>query len=140
MLFGSKCLFVYFCRKALAVAAAALIAGGGLAYAQSSFRSRHLRQECYNHSNGTGTEKETPIQNRANNPVASKIRKKKNGLKSLKALAGILLAQMGRKGTHNLLFLAAIVVRITTIISCTCMGDSVPFSLRKISSFFESLL
>jgi len=102
-------------RKALAVAAAALIAGGGLTYAQSSFRSRHLRQECYNHSNGTGTEKETPIQNRANNPVASKIRKKKNGLKSLKALAGILLAQMGRKGTHNLLFLAAIVVLRTAL-------------------------
>lgn len=102
-------------RKALAVAATALIAGGGLAYAQSSFRSRHLRQEHYDHSNGTATEKETPIQNGANNPITIKTRRKKNGLKSLKALVGILLAQIGRKGTHNILFLAAIVVLRTAL-------------------------
>ena len=111
-----------------------MIAGGGLAYAQSGFRSRHLRRERYDNSNGTDTKKETPIQNGANNPMASKIRKKKSGLKSLKALAGILLAQMGRKGTHNLLFLAAIVVRIATVISC--VGDNLPFSFRQTSSFF----
>jgi len=102
-------------RKTLAAAATALIAGGGLAYTQSSFRSRHLRQEHYDHSNGTATEKETPIQNGANNPITIKTRRKKNGLKSLKALVGILLAQIGRKGTHNILFLAAIEVLRTAL-------------------------
>lgn len=102
-------------RKVLAVAAAALVAGSGLAYVQLSLRKRSSHKEQCDSSDGTDKEKETARRNGPNSSMSKKIRLKRSALKSLKALAGILLAQMGRKGMHNLLSLAVVVILRTAL-------------------------
>lgn len=88
-------------RKALVVAATILVAGGGLAYAHSLSnrkKTRSLSSGIQGGGSSTGGQKQ-----------------KKTGMKSVNALAGILIAQMGTKGMRTLLSLAAIAVLRTAL-------------------------
>lgn len=101
-------------RKALVVAAAVLVAGGGLAYAHSSFS----RKKCTSGSSPVvenGITSEKPIGIKRGGSSSGGRRQKKSGMKSVNALAGILIAQMGSKGMKTLLSLAAIAVLRTAL-------------------------
>ncbi|KAH7446286.1 hypothetical protein KP509_01G050100 [Ceratopteris richardii] len=97
-------------RKVLAVAAAVLVAGGGLAYANSSSNRQKTRQPSP--CNGSGNATEKPI---AGGNLAGSQKPKKGGMKSVNLLAGILITQMGTKGMRALLSLAAIAVLRTAL-------------------------
>ncbi|EFJ22756.1 hypothetical protein SELMODRAFT_232616 [Selaginella moellendorffii] len=89
-------------RRALAITAAVLIAGGGFAYASS---------------NGIIPERPTSQVDasiEANKSTRSR-KPRKSGLKSLKILLGILSAQLGNRGAKYLGYLVAIAVLKTTL-------------------------
>ncbi|MCO5604122.1 hypothetical protein L7F22_058282 [Adiantum nelumboides] len=94
-------------RKALAVAAAVLVAGGGLAYANVSSNRRKTRSASLE----SGSTSEKSMRGGSFKGGQSK----KAGMKSVNVLAGILIAQMGRKGMRTLLSLAAIAIFRTAL-------------------------
>jgi hypothetical protein len=89
-------------RRTLAVVSGALLAGGTLAYAQSSRRRRHQEKDSCTDANGHTGSKDSTSQNGVDGKVV-KTRKKKNLLKSLHFLAAILVKKIGPSGTNYLL-------------------------------------
>jgi hypothetical protein len=103
---------VLFNRRALAVSVAVLVAGGGLAYSQLGVGRRKKRGQVQPAANGTSSDIEVfKGKDSAAVPRSkSKGKAKRGGLKSVKILGSILLAQMGKPGMQNLLGLAAFAV------------------------------
>ncbi|CAM0885409.1 unnamed protein product [Alopecurus aequalis] len=101
-------------RRTLAVVSGALLAGGTLAYAQSSRRRRHQEKDSFTDANGHTTSKDSTSQNGVDGKMV-KPRKKKNLLKSLHFLAAILLKKIGPNGTNYLLGLMLTAVLRTAI-------------------------
>jgi hypothetical protein len=89
-------------RRTLAVVSGALLAGGTLAYAQSSRRRKHKEEKSCTDANGHTGSKGSTTQNGVDGKVV-KPRKKKNLLKSLHFLAAILVKKIGPSGTNYLL-------------------------------------
>ena len=90
------------------VAASVLVAGGGLAYLHSSFNRKKPR---FSSSSSKGSENGSLSEKVVTDGKLSGGRKiKRSGMKSLNALASLLIAQMGTKGMRTLLSLAAIAV------------------------------
>jgi hypothetical protein len=98
-------------RRALALSVAVLVAGGGLAYSQLGVGRRKKRVQSQPAANGNSLEVSKGKDSAAVPRSKSKKRAKRGGLKSLKILGSILLAQMGKPGMQNLLGLAAFAVR-----------------------------
>jgi hypothetical protein len=89
-------------RRTLAVVSGALLAGGTLAYAHSSRRTKRQEKESFTDANGHARSKDSTSQNGVDGKVV-KPRKKKNLLKSLHFLAAILVKKIGPSGTNYLL-------------------------------------
>lgn len=102
-------------RRTLAVVSGALLAGGTLAYAQSSRRRKHREENHCNDGNAHARSKESISQNGVDGKVV-KTRKKKNLLKSLHFLAAILLKKIGPSGTNYLLGLMLTAVSATNLL------------------------
>ncbi|XP_024526475.1 ABC transporter D family member 1 isoform X1 [Selaginella moellendorffii] len=103
-------------RRALAVTAAVLIAGGGFAYASSVLAQRNSARKLVS-QNGIIPERPTSQVDasiEANKSTRSR-KPRKSGLKSLKILLGILSAQLGNRGAKYLGYLVAIAVLKTTL-------------------------
>ncbi|KAG9444196.1 hypothetical protein H6P81_015536 [Aristolochia fimbriata] len=103
-------------RKALAIAAGVVVAGGAAAYFQSRFQNRLVQSESFNHDtvpiNGNEKLKENE---KSRNKEKPRVGKRKGRLRSLHVLAAILLSRMGQRGTKNILALVAIVVLRTAL-------------------------
>eukprot|EP00250_Pteridium_aquilinum_P015282 c22492_g1_i1 orf=410-4411(+) len=97
-------------RRALVVAATVLVAGGGLAYVHSSFSRKKTSLPSSGNEGGIASEKAV-----SGGSFTGGQKQKKTGMKSVNALAGILIAQMGSKGMKTLLSLAAIAVMRTAL-------------------------
>ena len=98
-----------FLRKALAVVAAVLVAGGGVAYHQASQRRYHNRASPAINGNASGN---LVKESNESKKAGSKRKQKRGGLKNVKAIAAILLAHIGRRGLDEFLALAAIAVSL----------------------------
>jgi hypothetical protein len=96
-------------RKALAVVAAVLFAGGGLAYSHSNGQQQKPPRHLVAPAGDTNREVVKGTKKRSDG-VLQKGKQKRGGLKSIKVVGAILLAQMGKRGMENLLSLAAIAV------------------------------
>ncbi|CAL1376763.1 unnamed protein product [Linum trigynum] len=94
-------------RKSLLFAAGILVAGGTTAYLQS--RSRVKKSDSFGNYNGLNDVKENSdkLLTKVNN---AKTTTKQGGFKSLKVLAAVLLSEMGKVGTADLLAMIAIAV------------------------------
>ncbi|KAI5001649.1 hypothetical protein ZWY2020_026299 [Hordeum vulgare] len=101
-------------RRTLAVVSGALLAGGTLAYVQTSRRRKHREENPCNDANVHSRSEENISQNGVDGKVV-KTRKKKNLLKSLHFLAAILLKKIGPSGTNYLLGLMLTAVLRTAI-------------------------
>ncbi len=101
------------CRKALAVVAVVLFAGGGLAYNHSNRQRQKPIHHPLAHAADTddGEEVARAAAKGRSSGVLQKGKQKRGGLKSVKVVSAILLAHMGKRGMENLLSLAAIAVR-----------------------------
>ncbi|CAM6094402.1 unnamed protein product [Calypogeia fissa] len=102
-------------RRALAISVAVLVAGGGLAYSQLGVGRRKKRPINQPASNGVHSEIEVVGGTDTTTAKRSSGKGKKGGLKSVKILGGILMAQIGKAGMQNLLGLAAIAVLRTAL-------------------------
>eukprot|EP00249_Psilotum_nudum_P023443 c28874_g1_i1 orf=721-4785(+) len=103
-------------RKALAVAAAVLVAGGGFAYSHGMLSRRTCGFVSQSPSlNGGNLEKFSATKKKSGTLIGRKVSLKRSGLRSVRALVGILVAQMGSRGMKILLFLASIAVLRTTV-------------------------
>ncbi|MBA0717513.1 hypothetical protein Golax_005324, partial [Gossypium laxum] len=94
--------------KALLLASGIVVAGGTAAYVHSRFSNK--KADSYSHYNGIRENKENPDEVLKKNNNVKRIKQKKGGLKSLQVLAAILLSEMGKIGTRDLLALVGIVV------------------------------
>ncbi len=101
-----------FCRKALAVVAVVLFAGGGLAYNHSNRQRQKPIHHPLAHAADTddGEEVAKAAAKGRSSGVLQKGKQKRGGLKSVKVVSAILLAHMGKRGMENLVSLAAIAV------------------------------
>ncbi|CAI0420489.1 unnamed protein product [Linum tenue] len=99
-------------RKSLLFAAGILVAGGTTAYLQS--RSRVKKSDSFGNYNGLNDVKENSdkLLTKVNN---AKTTTKQGGFKSLKVLAAVLLSEMGKVGTADLLAMIAIAVLRTSL-------------------------
>lgn len=95
-------------RKSLLLASGILVAGGTAAYMQSRFsRKQH---GSFGNFNGSYSSTEGSENENSNPTVYNGKRQKKTPLRSLQVLAAILLSQIGRRGTCDLLALVSVVV------------------------------
>ncbi|CAI0420307.1 unnamed protein product [Linum tenue] len=99
-------------RKSLLFAAGILVAGGTTAYLQSC--SRVKKSDSFGNYNGLNDVKENSdkLLTKVNN---AKTTTKQGGFKSLKVLAAVLLSEMGKVGTADLLAMIAIAVLRTSL-------------------------
>lgn len=95
-------------RKTLLLATGILVAGGAATYVQSRFSGR--KHDSFRHYNGLNDDEEKLEKVVSDTNNVKKNTRKKGGLKSLQVLASILLSEMGKMGTRDLLALVAIVV------------------------------
>lgn len=95
--------------------AAVLVAGGGVVYHQASQRKYHNRASPAINGNASGNLVKEPIDT---TKAGSKRKKKRGGLKNVKAIAAILLAHIGRRGLDEFLGLAAIAVSLIVFNPC----------------------
>lgn len=98
-------------RRTLLLATGILVAGGTAAYVQSRFSCR--KPDSFSHHNGVDDTNKNSEVVQDNN--VKKTTRKKGALKSLQVLAGVLLSEMGKMGTRDLLALAAIVVSLLCV-------------------------
>lgn len=93
------------------MAAAVLVAGGGLAY----FRTGQLRphRDSPPALNEKGTENLSETSDNHAKDLNSKKKKKRGGIKNVKVLAALLLQRIGRGGMNELVALAIISVRVS---------------------------
>jgi ABC-type uncharacterized transport system fused permease/ATPase subunit len=104
-------------RKALAVVAVVLFAGGGLAYNHSNRQRQKPIHHPLTHAADTddGEEVAKAAAKGRSSGVLQKGKQKRGGLKSVKVVSAILLAHMGKRGMENLVSLAAIAVLRTAL-------------------------
>lgn len=95
-------------RKSLLLASGILVAGGAAAYMQSRFS--HKQRGSFGNFNGSCSSTEVSENDNPNPTVYNGMRQKKTPLRSLQVLAAILLSQIGRRGTRDLLALVSVVV------------------------------
>ncbi len=103
-------LLILFRRKTLLLATGILVAGGAATYVQSRFSGR--KHDSFRHYNGLNDDEEKLEKVVSDTNNVKKNTRKKGGLKSLQVLASILLSEMGKMGTRDLLALVAIVVSL----------------------------
>ena len=103
------------------VAASVLVAGGGLAYLHSSFNRKKPRFSSSSKGSENGSLPEKVV---TDGKLSGGRKIKRSGMKSLNALASLLIAQMGTKGMRTLLSLAAIAVSPLTDFLGICGMDS----------------
>ena len=89
------------------VVASVLVAGGGLAYLHSSFNRKTPSFPSSSKGSANGSLSEKVV---TDGKFSGGRKIKRSGMKSLNALASLLIAQMGTKGMRTLLSLAAIAV------------------------------
>lgn len=95
-------------RKTLLFATGVALVGGTAAYLQS--RCKNKKASSFDHYNGHDGNEERSINMATKGSKVKKSTHKTGGLKSLHALAAILLSKMGKNGAMNLLSLLGIVV------------------------------
>lgn len=100
-------------RKTLLFATGVALVGGTAAYLQS--RCKNKKASSFDHCNGHDGNEERSINMTTKGSKVKKSTHKTGGLKSLHALAAILLSKMGKNGAMNLLSLLGIVVLRTTL-------------------------
>lgn len=125
-------------RKTLLLATGILVAGGTAAYVQSRFSSK--KPDSFHHYNGLNNDKEKLEKVVSDTSNVKKTTRKKGGLKSLKVLAAILLSEMGKMGTRDLLALVAIVVLRTSLSNRLAKVQGFLFRaafLRRVPLFFR---
>ncbi|XP_041008725.1 ABC transporter D family member 1-like [Juglans microcarpa x Juglans regia] len=125
-------------RKTLLLATGILAAGGTAAYVQSRFSCR--KPNSFSHYNGLNDaqQKSEKVPRDANN--VKKTKRKKGGLKSIQVLAGVLLFEMGKMGTRDLLALLAMVVLRTALGNRLAKVQGFLFRaafLRRVPLFFR---
>lgn len=101
-------------RRTLAAVTGILITGGAVAYLRGRHQKKLIRPDPCT-TVASGNTKESLSQNGIDDKSVRKSRGKRSGLRSLNALAAILLSQMGRRGMRNLLALVATVVMRTAL-------------------------
>ncbi|CAL9054400.1 unnamed protein product [Musa banksii] len=102
-------------RRTLAAVSAVLVAGGTFAYMQSRQSRISLNShDSLNHITSRENE-ESLSQNSVNDQLVRPARQRRKGMRSLHALAAILLSRMGPNGMHNLLFLVTTAVLRTAL-------------------------
>ncbi|KAA3461802.1 ABC transporter D family member 1-like [Gossypium australe] len=124
-------------RKALLLASGIVVAGGTAAYVHSRFSNK--KADSYSHYNGIRENKENPDEVLKKNNNVKRIKQKKGGLKSLQVLAAILLSEMGKIGTRDLLALVGIVVLRAALSNRLAKVQGFLFRaafLRRVPSFF----
>ncbi|MBA0804963.1 hypothetical protein Gohar_004513, partial [Gossypium harknessii] len=123
--------------KALLLASGIVVAGGTAAYVHSRFSNK--KADSYSHYNGIRENKENPDEVLKKNNNVKRIKQKKGGLKSLQVLAAILLSEMGKIGTRDLLALVGIVVLRAALSNRLAKVQGFLFRaafLRRVPSFF----
>ncbi|XP_041002944.1 ABC transporter D family member 1 isoform X2 [Juglans microcarpa x Juglans regia] len=123
-------------RRTLLLATGILVAGGTAAYVQSRFSCR--KPDSFSHHNGVDDTNKNSEVVQDNN--VKKTTRKKGALKSLQVLAGVLLSEMGKMGTRDLLALAAIVVFRTALGNRLAKVQGFLFRaafLRRVPLFFR---
>ncbi|KAA0045345.1 hypothetical protein IC582_016380 [Cucumis melo] len=100
-------------RKTLLFATGVVLVGGTAAYLRS--RSSNEKSPSFNHYNGLDNKDERSTNLATDGGRIKKGTQKSGGLKSLHALAAILLSKMGKKGAGDLLSLLGIVVLRTAL-------------------------
>lgn len=111
---GNECTFILRDRKALLFATGVVLVGGTAAYLQSRRSSK--KSSSFDHVNGLGRSDERSTNLATEGGKSRKSAQKSGGLKSLHALAAILLSKMGKNGARDLLYLLGIVVSASYII------------------------
>ncbi|KAG2711876.1 hypothetical protein I3760_04G098000 [Carya illinoinensis] len=130
--------FVASRRKTLLVATGILAAGGTAAYVQSRFSCR--KPNSFSHYNGLNDAKQKSEKVPRDDNNVKKTKRKKGGLKSLQVLAGVLLFEMGKMGTRDLLALLAMVVLRTALGNRLAKVQGFLFRaafLRRVPLFFR---
>lgn len=102
-------------RKTLLFATGVVLVGGTAAYLQS--RCSNKKSSSFEHHNGLDSNEERSINLATEGSKIKKSTQKSGGLKSLHALAAILLSKMGKNGAKDLLSLLGIVVSASYIYS-----------------------
>lgn len=123
-------------RKSLLLATGILVTGGTAAYMHS--RLSHERPGSFGHCNGPGSLTEGPENDNSKNSG-----QKKNALRSLQILAGILLSQIGRRGARDLLALVSVVVLRTAVSNRLAKVQGFLFRaafLRRVPSFLRLII
>ncbi|KAG0570004.1 hypothetical protein KC19_6G131700 [Ceratodon purpureus] len=100
-------------RKSLAVAAAVLVAGGGLAYFRNGQRRPHRDSSLA--QNGSSTEKLSESGASQAKDSIAKRKPKRGGIKNVKVLAALLLQHIGKGGLNEFIALATISVLRTAL-------------------------
>ncbi|XP_022942560.1 ABC transporter D family member 1-like [Cucurbita moschata] len=100
-------------RKTLLFATGVVLVGGTAVYLQS--RCRKKKSSSFDHYNGLDSNEERSINLAAEGSKIKKSTQKSDGLRSLHALAAILLSKMDKKGAGDLLSLLGIVVLRTAL-------------------------
>lgn len=109
----------------MAVAAAVLVAGGGLAY----FRTGQLRphRDSPPTLNGKGAENLSETSANHSKDLSSKKKKKRGGIKNVKVLAALLYQRIGKGGMNELVALGIISVSVSIFkaFSIAALGSDV---------------
>ncbi|KAL3681209.1 hypothetical protein R1sor_024165 [Riccia sorocarpa] len=126
-------------RRALALATAVLVAGGGLAYSQMGVGRRSKSPTPESLANG-GTSEAEVVRGSEKPARPTRVRQRKGGMRSVKILAGILLSQMGTHGMRTLLSLAGIAVLRTALSNRLARVQGLLFRaafLRRVTLFLR---
>lgn len=110
---SQKWIVILLGRKTLLFATGVVLVGGTAAYLRS--RSSNEKSPSFNHYNGLDNKDERSTNLATDGGRIKKGTQKSGGLKSLHALAAILLSKMGKKGAGDLLSLLGIVVSASYI-------------------------
>ncbi|XP_057530328.1 ABC transporter D family member 1-like [Amaranthus tricolor] len=128
-------------RKSLLLASGILVAGGAAAYMQSRFS--HKQRGSFGNFNGSCSSTEVSENDNPNPTVYNGKRQKKTPLRSLQVLAAILLSQIGRRGTRDLLALVSVVMLRTVVSNRLAKVQGFLFRaafLRRVPSFLRLII
>lgn len=100
------------------VAAAVLVAGGGLAYFRTGHRRPHRDSSVTQNGSASGKISELDA-SQAKDSIAKK-KQQRGGIKNVKMLAALLLQHIGKGGLNEFIALATISVSVRILINAQC--------------------
>lgn len=129
-------------RRTLAAVTGILVTGGTVAYLRSRYQRKYIRPDSSS-AVTSGEAIQQLNQNGVDDKSIKKPIRKRSGLRSLNALAAILLSQMGQRGMRNLVALVATVVMRTALSNRLAKVQGFLFRaafLRRVPTFLRLIV